>query len=180
MRPWIRRLQIQKSNFFKVWTHQKIEQVCEYTVPLLPAPETFQNNEFLMNLCKNLKICMRPWIRRLQIQKSNFFKVWTHQKIEQVCEYTVPLLPAPETFQNNEFLMNLCKKLKICMRPWIRRYAITSNYYTFPPVVVGRRRSSSVVVGPTLISVRSMEDYRFDQWRVITTRIRGARDCVDY
>ena len=65
---------------------------------------------------------MRPWIRRLQIQKSNFFKVWTHQKIEQVCEYTVPLLPAPETFQNNEFLMNLCKKLKICMRPWIRKY----------------------------------------------------------
>ncbi len=51
----------------ELWTYQHIEQVDPDTVPVLPAPESFKDRELFMILCKNLKICMRPWIRKLGV-----------------------------------------------------------------------------------------------------------------
>ena len=52
-------------NFFHIWQIQNLEQVYPVSVLLLPAPESL--NSFFKNAiyCKKLKICMRPWIRKL-------------------------------------------------------------------------------------------------------------------
>ena len=52
-------------NFFHIWQIQNLEQVYPVSVLLLPAPESLKS--FFKNTiyCKKLKICMRPWIRKL-------------------------------------------------------------------------------------------------------------------
>ena len=49
------------------------------------------------------------------------FLIWTYQKIEQVHPDVNLILPGPETFNFDEFFDDYCKKVKICMRPWIGR-----------------------------------------------------------
>ena len=79
---------------------QKIEQVMPEVTVILQELETF--NIFFKNTiyCKKLKICMRPWIRRVSTpQKFNICGFCQIQKIEQVYAVHNTALPAPETFK---------------------------------------------------------------------------------
>ena len=62
------------------------------------------------------------------LRRMNLLGIWQIQNVEQVRPVSIPTLPAPETF--NFFFKNTiyCKKLKICMRPWIRRFSISDVY----------------------------------------------------
>ena len=60
----------------------------------------------------------------------NLFGIWKIQNVEQVHLVSVPTLPASETINLLFKNMIYWKKLKICMRPWIRRYPIS---WTFAP-----------------------------------------------
>ena len=44
---------------------QNVEQVQLVSDPILPASETFNQTFKNVNYCKQLKFCMRPWIRTL-------------------------------------------------------------------------------------------------------------------
>ena len=82
---------------------------------------------------------MRPWIRSLSNilpkrplrddflatnmtfwSKINLFGIWKIQIVEQVQLVSDLTLPASETINQTFKNMNYNKKLKICMRPWIR------------------------------------------------------------
>ena len=70
-----------RNNLFGIWTIQNVEQVYLVSDPILPASETFNRTFKNMNYCKQLKICLRPWIRSLfstsfLTSKSRFWKMF--------------------------------------------------------------------------------------------------------
>ena len=56
------------------------------------------------------------------LRRMNLFGIWQIQNVEQVHALSIPTLPAPETFNFFFKNMNYCKKLKIYMRPRLRRW----------------------------------------------------------
>ena len=60
------------------------------------------------------------WQKIWLSSKINLLGIWKIQNVEQVQLVSDPILPASETFNQTFKNMNYCKKLKICMRPWIR------------------------------------------------------------
>ena len=82
------------------------------------------------NTSVNYEILIRFGSKSRLPHKFNLFWIWQIQKLEQVHPVSVPTLAASETINVLFKNMIYCKKLNICMRPWIRMYPIS---WTFPP-----------------------------------------------